>query len=251
MCFQGVPLRLELGPRDIESNSTLAVRRYDNKKWAIPLPDITTAIRRTLDDIQVDMYSRAAKTMEERLKIVTNWDDLVPTLDAKNILVLPWCEDEQCEDDIKERSKSQYVSQPFSILSSFMYLISTGQTREKPRTPRHHRQVPSRSVSHMIRLDSVHSQRARTKSVSSAVKRQRAGPSSEGVSLVPTYLALLRNASADATCYRLLDGCTPASTSFSPQLVIGYSTGSDIYASLSIHAYIGLIRSGRIRASSI
>jgi prolyl-tRNA synthetase len=55
------------------------------------------------------MYTRAKETMDDRLKIVTKWDDLVPTLDAKNILVLPWCEDEQCEDDIKERSKSQYV----------------------------------------------------------------------------------------------------------------------------------------------
>lgn len=71
------------------------------------MPDITTAIRHTLDDIQSSMYTRAKTTMDERLKIVTKWDDLVPTLDAKNILVLPWCEDEQCEDDIKERSKSQ------------------------------------------------------------------------------------------------------------------------------------------------
>lgn len=92
----------------------MAVRRYDNKKWSIPLSEIATTIRQTLDDIQSDMYTRAAKTMEERLKIVTNWDDLVPTLDAKNILVLPWCEEEQCEDAIKERSQSQYV--PYVLL---------------------------------------------------------------------------------------------------------------------------------------
>jgi prolyl-tRNA synthetase len=55
------------------------------------------------------MYTRAKNTQDERLKLVTKWDDVVPTLDAKNILVLPWCEQEQCEDDIKERSKSQYV----------------------------------------------------------------------------------------------------------------------------------------------
>jgi len=55
------------------------------------------------------MYTRAKNVQDERLKLVTNWDDVVPTLDAKNILVLPWCEQESCEDDIKERSKSQYV----------------------------------------------------------------------------------------------------------------------------------------------
>lgn len=96
-----------MGPRDIEANTTLAVRRYDSKKWSIPLDDISTAIRRTLDEIQVEMYTRAKNIQDERLKKVTNWDDVVPTLDAKNILVLPWCEQESCEDDIKERSKSQ------------------------------------------------------------------------------------------------------------------------------------------------
>jgi len=76
------------------------------------MDDISTAIRRTLDEIQVEMYTRAKKTQDERLKLVTNWDDVVPTLDAKNILVLPWCEQESCEDEIKERSKSQYVPPP-------------------------------------------------------------------------------------------------------------------------------------------
>jgi prolyl-tRNA synthetase len=108
-----------LGPRDIEANTTLAVRRYDSKKWSIPLDDISTAIRRTLDEIQVEMYTRAKNIQDERLKKVTNWDDVVPTLDAKNILVLPWCEQESCEDDIKERSKSQYV--PFLHSSMFLF----------------------------------------------------------------------------------------------------------------------------------
>lgn len=100
---------MELGPRDIEANTTLAVRRYDSKKWSIPLGDISSAIRQTLDEIQTEMYTRAKNVQDERLKLVTKWEDVVPTLDAKNILVLPWCEEESCEDDIKERSKSQYV----------------------------------------------------------------------------------------------------------------------------------------------
>jgi len=50
------------------------------------------------------MYNRAKATLDERLKVVTKWEDVVPTLDAKNIVVIPWCEVEACEDDIKERS---------------------------------------------------------------------------------------------------------------------------------------------------
>jgi prolyl-tRNA synthetase len=105
--LQGVPLRLELGPRDIAANSTLAVRRYDNHKESFPLSDIANIVRKYLDDIQSALLVRASEVFDSRLKVVTNWDDVVPTLDAKNALVLPWCEQEQCEDEIKERSKSQ------------------------------------------------------------------------------------------------------------------------------------------------
>ncbi|WWD01051.1 proline-tRNA ligase [Kwoniella sp. B9012] len=105
--MRGVPLRLELGPRDIAANTTLAVRRYDNHKSPMPLSDIGNTVRLYLDEIQKSMLEKAQEKFDTCLKTVTNWDDVVPTLDAKNILVLPWCEGSQCEDDIKERSKSQ------------------------------------------------------------------------------------------------------------------------------------------------
>ncbi|KGB79560.3 hypothetical protein CNBG_5398 [Cryptococcus deuterogattii R265] len=105
--MRGVPLRLELGPRDIANNSTLSVRRYDNHKAPMPLSDIGNTVRTYLDDIQKSMLERATATYNDRLKVVTNWEDVVPTLDAKNVLVLPWCENEECEDEIKEKSKSQ------------------------------------------------------------------------------------------------------------------------------------------------
>lgn len=104
---QGVPLRLELGPRDIASNTTLAVRRYDNHKFSMPLSDIATTVRKTLDDIQSEMLARATETFNKHVIPVTNWDDVVPTLDDKNILALPWCEREVCEDQIKDRSQRQ------------------------------------------------------------------------------------------------------------------------------------------------
>lgn len=53
------------------------------------------------------MLVRAQETFDSRLKIVTKWEEVVPTLDAKNALIMPWCEVEKCEDDIKERSKGQ------------------------------------------------------------------------------------------------------------------------------------------------
>lgn len=57
-----------------------------------------------LETIQADMFKRAQDTYFSRLKQVTRWEDVVPTLDDKCVVVMPWCEEEACEDDIKERS---------------------------------------------------------------------------------------------------------------------------------------------------
>lgn len=57
-----------------------------------------------LDSIHDDLYKKAKDMYDERLKTVLKWDDVVPTLDAKCVVVMPWCEVEACEDDIKERS---------------------------------------------------------------------------------------------------------------------------------------------------
>jgi len=103
---KGVPLRLEIGPADIKQKQTVAVRRDNGLKASIGLSDITAAIPSLLETIQSDMYTRANEVFQSRLKTVTKWDDLVPTLDAKCVAVIPWCEVESCEDDIKRSGRT-------------------------------------------------------------------------------------------------------------------------------------------------
>lgn len=108
--MRGVPLRLELGPRDIAANTTLAVRRYDNHKESYPLDNIAATVRKSLDDIQDGMYKRARENFDKCIRPVTKWEDVVPTLDAKNAIVIPWCEEPDCEDAVKDRSKGQQAA---------------------------------------------------------------------------------------------------------------------------------------------
>lgn len=99
-----MPLRLEIGPADLKKKQVLTVRRDNGVKAPIPVSDLTTALPALLDTIQKEMYERANATFQSRLKVITKWEDFVPTLDSKSICVIPWCEEESCEDDIKERS---------------------------------------------------------------------------------------------------------------------------------------------------
>jgi len=101
---KGVPLRLEIGPLDIAKQQTLTVRRDSGVKKPVPINDIGNTVSTLLQAIQNDMFTRARDVFNSRLKEIVNWDDLVPHLDDKGIAVIPWCEVEDCEDDIKERS---------------------------------------------------------------------------------------------------------------------------------------------------
>jgi len=101
---KGVPLRLEIGPQDIAKSQTLTVRRDTGKKGPVSLEGLPQTVFTLLEVIQQDMFTRAKNTYQERVKAITKWEDLVPALDSKNVIVIPWCEREQCEDDIKERS---------------------------------------------------------------------------------------------------------------------------------------------------
>jgi len=101
---KGVPLRLEIGPQDIAKNQTLTVRRDTGVKESSSLDGIESTVSKLLAEIQSDMFTKAKEVYDSRLKVVTHWDDFVPTLDQKCVVVLPWCENETCEDDIKDRS---------------------------------------------------------------------------------------------------------------------------------------------------
>ncbi|CAG8478454.1 2215_t:CDS:2 [Dentiscutata erythropus] len=102
--LRGVPLRLEIGPRDLTNNQTLSVRRDNGVKEPVPLDKLTTCVSDILNTIQKDMFERAKKVYDEHVKVIQKWDEFVPALDGKNFVLVPWCEQEHCEDKIKEKS---------------------------------------------------------------------------------------------------------------------------------------------------
>ncbi len=103
---QGVPVRLEVGPRDIAANEVKAIRRVDGHKSQVPLEGIAQTMLSTLEEIHQLMFNKAKKEFDDHVIKVDKWEDFVPTLDGKNVCIIPWCEKEACEDDIKDRSAS-------------------------------------------------------------------------------------------------------------------------------------------------
>ncbi|KAJ1645839.1 hypothetical protein IWQ61_010269 [Dispira simplex] len=102
--LRGVPLRLEIGPKDLRSQTTMAVRRDTGSKQPVALAHLTTLVPALLEAIQGDMFRRAREDRDRNLKVVTLWEDFVPTLNRKAIILMPWCHEIACEESIKERS---------------------------------------------------------------------------------------------------------------------------------------------------
>lgn len=102
--MRGVPLRMEIGPKDLEKSSRVLVRRDNSAKASVSADGIVEHIKGLLDTIHDDMYKRADDEYRQRRKMVTEWSDFTKQLNAKNHVVIPWCEVEACEDAIKERS---------------------------------------------------------------------------------------------------------------------------------------------------
>lgn len=101
---RGVPLRIEIGPKDLQKSQVTCARRDTGAKFAIPLDNLEQGVKDTLDTIQREMFERAKRQMDESIVRVKKWEDFVPTLNSKKLCLIPWCDRTECEDSIKENS---------------------------------------------------------------------------------------------------------------------------------------------------
>lgn len=105
--LKGIPLRVEFGPKDLAANRVTAVRRDNGQKLEVSLSDLASKIPEILEQMQVEMLENARADFDKHRVIVDEWKDFVPTLNAKNVILSPWCGVPECEDDIKDSSATK------------------------------------------------------------------------------------------------------------------------------------------------
>lgn len=99
---KGVPIRIEIGPRDLEKNQITAVKRNDNTKIAIPENEISKKIQEILKDIQNELKESAKKELKENIKESTNFEEIAKILEQKKVAKVFWCGNRECYDKIGE-----------------------------------------------------------------------------------------------------------------------------------------------------
>ncbi len=100
--MKGVPVRIELGPRDIEAGNMVCVRRDNFEKREVALANAEESILALLSEVHEGMYQKAKARMDERVKDVANLDELLAAVNGGNFVRAGWCGCRECEDKVKE-----------------------------------------------------------------------------------------------------------------------------------------------------
>jgi len=111
---KGVPLRLEIGPRDLADEQVMMAARHDRNKQAVKFADLAAAVPAELDRIQQDLYDRAKTRMVEGTCNIDSWDDFVALFKGDGGFAnCHWCGDGDCEKTIQGKTKVTIRNIPF------------------------------------------------------------------------------------------------------------------------------------------
>jgi prolyl-tRNA synthetase len=101
--LKGVPIRLEVGPRDLENDQVVVVRRDTSEKTPIKVSRLNDTVKEILEDMQTSLFEKAKKFLEESKVSVNNLKDLEKQVKNKKIVKVPFCCGVKCEDSIREK----------------------------------------------------------------------------------------------------------------------------------------------------
>ena len=112
--MKGIPVRIEIGPKDIEANQAVIVRRDTREKIVAAIPELAAKVGEVLTTMQSDMLERARKHRDSHTYDATTYEEFVKTINEKPGFVRAmWCGDQACEDKIKEDTTATSRCMPF------------------------------------------------------------------------------------------------------------------------------------------
>ena len=111
--MKGIPIRIEIGPKDLEKKQAMVVRRDTGVKLAVPLGSLEKEIPALLEKIQQEMYLKASKLLQEGVVKVATTKDAEKQLALGKLVFAPWCGSIKCEEQFKEKTGAKSLNAPF------------------------------------------------------------------------------------------------------------------------------------------
>ena len=111
---QGIPVRVEIGPKDIEKNQAVIVRRDTREKIFVSIDELDSKLQEVLDQMHNDMLAKAKKHVAEHTHVANDWDEFCSLIEQqKGFVKAMWCEETECEEAIKEETGATTRCMPF------------------------------------------------------------------------------------------------------------------------------------------
>ncbi|XP_069708810.1 bifunctional glutamate/proline--tRNA ligase isoform X6 [Phaenicophaeus curvirostris] len=110
--LKGVPVRVEVGPRDMKSQQFVAVRRDTGQKLTFSEHEAEDRLKQILEDIHANLYSRASEDLKSHMVVANTMEDFQKELDSGKIVQIPFCGEIECEDWIKKTTARDQDLEP-------------------------------------------------------------------------------------------------------------------------------------------
>ena len=102
--LKGIPLRIEIGPKDLEKESVTIVKRNTGEKSQLKIKDLEKKIPKLLDEIHNELFENAKKFLESSIIEAKNWNEFANAIKNKKIIKTGFCNETSCENSIKEKT---------------------------------------------------------------------------------------------------------------------------------------------------
>ena len=125
---KGVPVRIEIGPRDLASEQCMFAARHDRQKQSVPLAGAPEMLAQEFDRIQGDLFARAQQRLTQNTHVIDKWDDFVALFEAQGgFAMCHWCGDGQIEQQIQKETGATIRNIPMMRDESPGKCIRTGR----------------------------------------------------------------------------------------------------------------------------
>jgi prolyl-tRNA synthetase len=111
--LKGIPLRIEIGPKDLEKQKVVIVTRHNHEKTDLAISKINDEVLGILEKIQKEMFEAAKKILKDRSIPVGDYTKFKEELEKGGFLYAPWCGEENCEEKIKDETGAEIRVIPF------------------------------------------------------------------------------------------------------------------------------------------
>jgi prolyl-tRNA synthetase len=128
---KGVPVRIELGPKDVANNSAILVRRDTGEKQTVALSDLVKTVNKLLVTIQKNLFKKALAYRKARTKKADSWSKFVKLIDEGNFVLAHWSGDADVETAIKDETGATVRCIPFDQPAEEGKCIKSGKPSHK------------------------------------------------------------------------------------------------------------------------